>query len=1424
MTTMKPTGGAGATAATVATGATGVGGARGNPAPTGTRWTPEQRDAITARRCNLLVSAGAGAGKTSVLVERVIGRITDPAEPADIDDLLVVTFTAAAAAEMRERIASALDGLLARGGGGEGDARLARQLALVRKADISTIHSFCHKVVRQHFYRLGIDPAFRVMDEVEAALLRLEVADDLFEARYADPGSDGRFIDLVDAYGGERGDEALRDLVIRIYEYSRGQPRPDAWFDQIAGAFDIDPGTSINDLPWTRVVLDTVARDLSRAHRLFRQALELAGTPGGPGAYMATLEKDVSVCSSMLEAAGQGDFATLSEIVRGFAFGKLQGVKAGSCSEALKGRVKALRDDGKKLVNGIRDAYFSCPPEDLVEDLREVAPVMQELVETVRRFAHCYAEAKRARGLLDFSDLEHLCLQTLGTWDENTRRFEPTDVARELAGRYKEVLVDEYQDINPVQDAILALVARGDDTFVVGDVKQSIYGFRLAEPGLFAEKYHAFSTAESGTSRKIDLSRNFRSRKSIIDAVNFVFRQVFSEGIAGIAYDRPAELVYGADYPDDPEEPAAADAPVEVHIIERKAGVTHGSSGGDAEGKSRCEARGEGEVEGVAGEVAAEAETREGEGEPDATGAGNEGYQGGGDGDGDRGGEGDAGPTPEEVEALELEGRLIANRIREMVRGTPQRPGPEFRVYDRDRKTYRPVSYRDIVVLLRSTRHRANVLLEVFRRADVPAYAELGTGYFEATEVEVMVSLLQVIDNPMQDIPLAAVLRSPIYGFSADDLARIRGCHPGGDFYTALEAASSYDRPDPGLDSASDAPDAACAHTCGCGCDHATDADSGSGLDPGFSSRSGSRSGSGSGDGDFAGRARGFLEDLERWRTLARRTPLSTLIWHLYRETGYLDYVGGMPGGAQRQANLRALHERARQFDRFARQGLFRFLRFIDRLREAEGDLGTARALGEAEDVVRIMSVHKSKGLEFPVVFLADLGKNFNFQDLAGDVLLHSEAGLGPVLCDTNRRVKYPTIAHHATREKARADALAEEMRILYVAMTRAKERLILVGSAPNLEKQAGRWCEDIGRSGWALSDDVLVSARGILDWVASALARHRSGFGIRELATVPQAEPCSQEVQYDQARFEVRIWNASDVPDAVRPWSMRRALAGLVPLEEMALAKPLGRGVAPEVRRSVEEHLGWAYPYAALAGRAAKATWSEIKRRFEPGRDDAEPSRGDASEARPVPATFSEQPRFMQAFETTPAERGQAAHLVLQHLDLGGRLDVPGIRKRVDDMVERDLLTRDLARSVDVAAIARFFETPIGRRVVEERDLVRREVAFCLGIDARAVYPDIPATVVSGERVVVQGIIDCLIDEGDGFVLIDFKTGVQARHDPEAAAREYAGQITVYTAAIESIYERPVKEAYLYFLGAGMPVPVDCRDAARRLLGKQPS
>jgi len=1276
-------------------------------------WTDEQWEAITTRSRNLLVSAAAGAGKTAVLVRRVISLITHPTDPMDIDRLLIVTFTDAAAAEMRDRIAKALEEELDHT---PTSARLARQLALVNKADISTLHSFCHKIIRQYFYRLDIDPAFRGMDDVESRLLQLEVIDDLFERYYDDPAFEETFTDLVDKYGGGRGDENLKDLVLRVYDFSRSRPDPDMWFIRLVSMFSIGADAHINDLPWTSLALQGISRKVSMAYRNLGQALEIAGMQGGPDTYGELLLEEFEACGRILEACKDKDWERTRSLLNALEFRSLPSVKRGACDDALKKRVQGLRNEAKKDLRNVRDECFSRSPEELVDDIRGTSSCMKTFVAVAKDFGKAYTAAKREKNLVDFGDMEHLCLKVLREWDDVGGMWVKSDVAKELSNRYREVLVDEYQDINPVQNEILRFVSSSRNSFMVGDVKQSIYRFRLAEPRLFMDKYKEFPKADTDSENKrIDLSRNFRSRQGIVDSVNFIFRQVFSQGVGEIDYDIDAELVAGAYYPPPDTGLFRGDCdnpPTEVYLIDRGA-TEEAESPGDSAGSP--DVSDDSHVQ--AGD---EAETEE---------------------------------DLEDLEILEVEARLMARRISEMVRGTKERPGPEFQVWDKERKAYRPISYRDIVVLMRATKGRANTVLEVFRQADVPAYAELGTGYFEAVEVETMLSLLKIIDNPMQDIPLAAVLRSPIGGFSHDELAKIRLCNRDTDFYHALETASSS---------------------------------------------------SGSCPEELASKAAGFLKRLESWRTVARRVPLSALVWQLYRDTKYLDYVGGMSGGIQRLANLRAFHERARQFDRFSRQGLVRFLRFIDELREAEGDLGTARALGEAEDVVRIMSVHKSKGLEFPVVFIPDMGKQFNLKDLDADILLHSEVGLGPMYCDSARRIKYPTLAHHAVKEAKRREAFSEEMRILYVAMTRAKERLVMVGSSKNLEKQASKWCNNLSETGWGLPEEVLYSAKGFLDWVGASLVRHKDGVCIRESATC-NAFPADSEVFNDPAGFSVKVFSVSQACSGYEELTDSRIKGSDIDWNLVAQANPLGRQVEPGLWQEIEKHACWRYPYSLLTERAAKVAWPEIKRRFDSSIEDAEFRREDTIIARLLPGGLTQRPGFLQSVDITPLERGEATHLVIQHLDLKGQLDVPGIRESIEQMIDAELLTHELALAVDIPSICDLFNSPLGIRIKAYPDRVMREVPFSLGIPTSRIYPElselVPA-VSEDERILVQGIIDCVIDERDGFVLIDFKTGGRLWDDPEAIALRYAGQISVYKEALETIYKRPVKEAYIYLLG----------------------
>lgn len=1227
-----------------------------------------------------MVAASAGTGKTMVLVERIISLITDPVRPVDVDRLLVVTFTNAAAAEMRERIGRALAAELSKQ---PGSAHLQRQAALLGRASISTIHSFCLELLRQYFYLIDLDPAFRVADETEVALIQEEVLEDLFERRYTAENNQS-FTALVDCYGGRREDEALQQLVLETYRFARSTPRPEDWLAGLPLGFDLPAGASFDQLPWSPVLKEALLVELAAALNSLELAAGLARRPDGPQVYLANLEVERDAVHSLHRACSSGaPWADLQALVKGLRFEKLKPCKKEDTDPGLAEQARKLRDSAKKKVAGLAAEYFSRTAEELCEDLRELAPLIAELAGLALEFGEAYQKGKAARGVVDFNDLEHYCLRILE--EPGPAGPGPSGAALELQDRFIEVLVDEYQDINSVQEAILTRVSRPGreaNLFMVGDVKQSIYRFRLAEPGLFLAKYRRFPGEKGGPERRLHLTRNFRCRRGIIDAVNFIFRQIMTPAVGEMAYENSAELVYGAGYPPAPDESGEA---VELYLIERDSPAAEAEQAENPAG---------GEME----------EAGEGGGQADAE---------------------------EELDAVQKEARLIAARIKELVEGTPG-GSPGFQVFDRELQAYRPLVYRDVAVLLRATAGYANTYLEEFRQEGIPAYAELATGYFEATEVETVLSLLKIIDNPRQDVPLAGVLRSPVVGLGAAELAKIRLARPRGDFFDAVVAAALEEQ------------------------------------------------------GDLGRRLTEFLRKLEAWRTAARQGTLADLIWTIYRETGYYDFVGGLPGGGQRQANLRALYHRAQQYESTAFRGLFLFLRFIERLRDGGRDLGAARALSERENVVRVMSIHKSKGLEFPVVFLAGLGNKFNLKDLSKDMLMHKDLGLGPRLVNAAARVTYPTIARLALKHRLRMEALAEEMRVLYVALTRAREKLVLVGSARKLPNCLRRWCAPAGAAGWTLPGGELAGAASYLDWLGPALARHRDGSQLRELGFCEEEPPA--EVLGHASRWKISVTGCRARLEAAGPggeelWARVRRLE---PLE--------GNGPLAGL---VKTRLEWAYPRAGLPARPAKASVSELKRRFDLlEAADEQP----ANDFRPP---VGGRPLFlMEERGLTAAEAGTALHLALQHLDLKGPLDAGRIKEQVEGLVERELLTPEQAAAVPVVKVAAFFAGPLGRRVLAGREVLR-EMPFTLALPAGEIYPELGAE--STEAVLVQGVVDCLVDEGDGFLLIDYKTDRISPEQLAGAARRYRGQLNLYARAVETILDRQVKEKYLYLFSLGL-------------------
>jgi ATP-dependent helicase/nuclease subunit A len=1381
------------------------------PKPPGSFWSDDQWRAISLSGGNMLIAAAAGSGKTAVLVERIIQKLCSKETPLSVDRLLVATFTKAAASEMRQRIREALEKEMTKSPQND---HLGRQLAMLGRASITTLHSFCMEVIQRYYTLIPLDPGFRIASESENALLRQEVLEELFEEKYAQESEGSSFVRLADWFGGERSDDAVFSLVQRLYDFSRSHPWPDYWLQQAAAVFNAPSIDVLEGSVWVGSILSDTKLTLEGARQLLHQAQSLALSPGGPQPYASTLEEDIALVERMLEAVGEGRWSQLHEQFDSVVFGKLKPCKKDQTDPVIQERVKALREEAKKTITELRTQLYGRTAEAFLDEMNQIAPLMTELSSFIIEFGERYQKEKAAKGWLDFADLEHYCLQILRHPDSTPDRVIPSDAALEYQQQFDEVLLDEYQDTNTVQENIVRLISRGDpgNRFMVGDVKQSIYRFRLAEPGLFLEKYRNYSDDFAGQGLKIDLARNFRSRREVVEAVNYLFRQVMTEQVAEIDYDSRSELVYGGGFPDI----QGGDYRPELLLIDRNS---------DSSAPA-------GEITGAEG---------------DETGA-------------------DPGEEPADLEAVRLEARAIAAKIRQLRGDVPegkvgQHGISAFRIYDKHLKELRPVEYRDIVILLRSTLTWAPAMIEELRLEGIPAYGELNQGYFQASEVETVLSLLQVIDNPMQDIPLAAVLRSPFYDLSEEELAEIRLAAPRGDYFRALHAyiAQSEDLEIQLEEEAeTEAAEAAVESTGEVAAESMNKSVSESAAVSGNISRnisttesrtqsasqSAAESMTQSGTACLRNKIAAFLEQLDHWRNMAREGELGELIHNIFQQTGFLDWVGGLPGGAQRQSNLRALLDRARQFEKSsASRGLFRFLRYITRLRESGGDLGAAASAGEQEDAVRIMTIHKSKGLEFPLVFVAGLSKMFNRQDLNAPFLIHKDMGFGPKFIEENTRVSYPTLPNLAIRRRAQMELLAEEIRVLYVALTRPKDKLILVSSVKDLKKSAESWGSVLENGEECLPDHLIARGRSYLDWIGPSLIRHPAAQRLRELAGLPN--PASAHSERSVSDWIVDFISAEHFITGAAAAAARE----LAP-EEMAMLKALvsdgpvavGSGESATFDHHVLARLDWQYPYEIAGRLSAKTSVTEMKALLamqeEPPADwlAAEEARVEQMNAQEEKVEYKlhlRRPRFMEEKQMTPTERGTAYHMLMQHLPFDQPADEATVRHTLEHLVERQIMSQEQSREMDEARVADFLRSPLGA-LLRQADWIKREMPFSYGLSAAEAYPRFtPPTPVyghsdrgsvdphlpeaagldpqllAGETVLIQGIIDCLFAVGDKLYLLDYKSDRILEHlgGLPALVEAYRFQLELYAKAIEHIIGRAVDEKWLYFFDSGEAV-----------------
>ena len=1189
-------------------------------------WTAEQKQAIELDGKNLLVAAAAGSGKTAVLVERIIQKLCDEIKPLDVDKLLVVTFTNAAAAEMKEKIGQALHKAIKKN---PADENIYRQLNLLNNASITTLHSFCLEIVRENFFVLEIDPNFRIANDTEAELLRLDAADQLLEEYYLKSAEDNLFLKLVDAYGGEKDDSQIKDFILSLYEFSRSNPWPHEWLDESI--------ETLGTTDWFNYLIPIIKAELLECKGLLTKARVKVHSPDGPLVYETIIAKELAYVEDLIIAINNS-WDSIYDFLEEMSFTRMPTIKKDQVVDLdLKEDVQSLRNDVKKKLEKLKDKYFSQSPQELMDHIILIQPEMKTLTQLVKDYKDVYWEKKLQRNVLDFTDLEHLCLQVLIDKESTAKDISPSKLCLRLKERYVEVLVDEYQDINDVQETILSLVSKNNNRFMVGDVKQSIYRFRLANPDLFLKKYQDYKS--SGQNVRVDLSKNFRCREEIVDGVNFIFRQIMNPDLGKIEYDDKAKLVLGANYPEI-EEGGSIKGTIEVHIVDKK--------------------------------------------------------------------------TEDELGYLQKEALIVGEKIKELIR-------KEAKIFDKDINDYRKLTYRDIVILFRSPKASAETFVEELRALDIPVYAELGSGYFDAIEIKIMLSLLQTIDNPYQDIPLASVLRSPLVALDTEELSTIAINNKNKCFFEAVKITANQD------------------------------------------------------ETKLSQKLNEFLSNLDRWRTEARQGDLASLIWDLFIETGYYDYVGAMPGGIQRQANLRVLFDRAREYEETSFRGLFMFLRFIDKLRENKGDMEKARALGENENLVRIMSIHKSKGLEFPLVFVAGLGKGFNFQDLRKDIILDKDLGLGPMFVDTEKRIKYPTIAKLAIENKLKLETLSEELRVLYVALTRSKERLILVGSISNIDKTKEKWQQLIDSEKDSLTFYNLVNSNCYLDWIGPSLIRHEDGKLLRgENAHLPGL------ILKDDSRWQIYLYQSEQE-------SQEKELKTLQHQVVTKINEYKSLDSDETSKRKVSERLDWQYPYQDSIGKSAKLSVTEITTKF----------KKDLTEKKEKTKSYTSckrRPTFIQKTkELTALEKGSAIHLVMQHIDLKREITLDYLEELANFLLAKELIIEESLNTVNLELIINFFNSELGKRMKQAR-IVERELPFSLSLPSNLYYED-----VENEKILVQGIIDCLWKEEQGYILLDYKSDYATLHNVDEIINNYAEQVNLYAVAIEKILKEPVIEKYIY-------------------------
>lgn len=1248
-----------------------------------TQWTPSQEAALNARGGNLLLSAAAGSGKTAVLVERLIRRITDPADPVPVNAFLVLTFTRAAASEMQSRIGTALSAKLRDEEAAwlaapteAGKARmmyLEKQMALLGSASISTIDAFCQSVLRQYFYLLDLDPDFRILsDENEKYLLQDDVLSEVLLKWYDSGRQD--FTDLVDLFAASYQDSKLRDVILRLYNFSRSLAFPEDFLSHLADPYDAGGKASPDGFPWVSDLLRSFRDKAESWTRMYYRMFTLMnGEDEAFKPYQDTLGEEYAACSSLLEDGNetwQDWYNTMNrELFQRLKAVSKKEIHDASTFDAKKAEIQDLRNQVKKEYQDIQKQYFSVSPKQWTADMEATRPLAAVLSEVLLDFTKAYGERKRKEGLMEFNDTEHAVLRLLLAPGSTPGHLVPSDTALALRAKYREVMVDEYQDTNSLQELITTLISGGTNRFLVGDIKQSIYRFRQADPTIFLEKYHTFSET-SKENRRIDLNRNFRSDPAVLSAANFIFFQIFRTEPDGYA---PLALSYG---------PSEALYPGRQEMTP-PAGYIAGTVDLDIL------------------ETTASEET-------------------------------DAGT--EDLDKTDLEARLIAKRIQDMMDGSHM-------VMEKD-GSYRPIQYRDMVILLRAVETKASILLKTLRDAGIPAVCDQKDDFFGAPEVQILWAMLKILDNPQQDLALSAVLRSPMVGLSEESLARLRLADRDS-LWNALQNASEMLTPEQALS------------------------------------------------------AFHFRQLYAKWRRLSRQTGIAPLIETILSDTDFLSYWSGLAGSAFRRAHILSFYEAARTFDGESLSGLYRFLVQLEKTEQSGKSFQQAASPKADSDAVRIMTIHKSKGLEFPVVFLASASTQFNLRDTQSNAVYSKEKGVGLARFDREHLCCWPTLYSYAIKNDIRRDTIAEEARLLYVAMTRAKDKLIITGTVKDISAALHSWTQDLEGSDALpippLPAYRITGARSYLDWIMPAALRSRSLAGIwqHEGAGIPAFVE-------GNAHFTCHFYQAGD-------FLTDEEKGNDAPTDAKNPRDDFLNGSAPAPDWLKKRFL-WTYSHEGAVRTPAKITATAAVQLEEAEKEEIMPSvvlAPNIQEKQPLPTDFAMPPDFLAPEETkyVGTSFGTLMHKAMEKLDFHTlEPSIPAIQAEIQRLASLHTFTEDEARILlsrrygryPVADILKFMQSTLGI-LMKRAAIIRKELPFSILLPANQFYKDCEP----GETIFLQGAIDCLLEKDNKLVIIDYKT--DRVESGEILAAHYHRQLQIYGASAEKILGKPVAAMYLW-------------------------